>query len=94
MSYGFISFENSGYLSTRFENCRKYTSHQHEYGIYLNDDPQIANEQIEAFTYHSEKYLKEIYEKQGKPYYYVMRKYPNVPCIFFKKENKELKIKP
>ena len=37
--------------------------------------------------------LKEIYEKQGKPYYYTCAKYPNAPFIVFKQKKNEERLK-
>jgi len=95
MLSGYVSFEKSGYLPTDLSNWyKKYDNHKHDYGIYLNQDSDIADEHIETFNYCSEKFLKEIYDKQGKPNYYTCRKYPNAPFIVFKKEKqKDLKVR-
>ena len=94
MSKGFISFEKSGYIPTSIENCQKCETVLHDYGIYLNSDPDIANEHEDIFRYLGEEDLKEIYEKQGKPNYAVLPKYPNAPFIVYKKQKKkELQIR-
>jgi len=88
MSKGFISFEKNGYIPTSVENCRKYSSHRHDYGFYLNNDIDIAENHIEAFYCHSERELKILYEKQKENCFASSKKYPNAPFIIFKK-NKE-----
>jgi len=94
MSKGFISFEKSGYIPTSIENCRKYSSHRHDYGFYFNEDTDIAEHHIEAFQNHSEKELKILYEKQGKPLFACTKKYLNAPFILYKKKRKKkLQIK-
>ena len=89
MSRGFISFEKSGYIPTSIKNCQKFETVLHDYGIYLNSDPDIANEHIDVFKYLGEEGLKEIYEKQGMPNYAVLPEYPNAPFIVYKKEKKK-----
>ena len=89
MSRGFISFEKSGYIPTSIKNCQKFETVLHDYGIYLNSDPDIANEHMDVFKYLGEEGLKEIYEKQGMPNYAVLPEYPNAPFIVYKKEKKK-----
>mgnify|MGYP001157102797 FL=1 len=89
MSKGIIKFEKSGYIPTSIENCQKCETVLHNYGIYLNSDTDIANEHEDIFRYLGEEGLKEIYEKQGKPNYAVLPKYPNAPFIVYKKEKKK-----
>tara|TARA_R100001510_G_C7497780_1_gene102753 strand:+ start:54 stop:341 length:288 start_codon:yes stop_codon:yes gene_type:complete len=94
MSKGIITFEKSGYIPTSIENCQKCETVLHDYGIYLNYDSDIANEHEDIFRYLGEEDLKEIYEKQGKPNYAVLPKYPNAPFIVYKKQKKkELQIR-
>ena len=92
MSRGFISFEKSGYIPTSIKNCQKFETVLHDYGIYLNSDPDIANEHMDVFKYLGEEGLKEIYEKQGMPNYAVLPEYPNAPFIVYKKEKKSYKL--
>ena len=88
MSKGIIQFEKSGYIPTSVENCRKYSSHRHDYGFYLNNDIDIAENHIEAFYCHSEQELKILYEKQKENCFASSKKYPNAPFIVYKKEKK------
>ena len=90
MSYVYFKNPISGYLPTDLSNWhKKYISFYHDYGIYLNEDPGITQKHIEVFNYCGESKLKEIYEKQGKPHYYVFREYPNAPFIVFKRKKKK-----
>ena len=85
----YVSFKTRGYLPTNLDNWnKKHISLNHDYGVYLNEDVGIAKCHIAAFKRCGEYELKQIYEKQGKPYYYVCVQYPNAPFIVFKQKNK------
>ena len=92
MSY--ISFKTRGYLPTNLSNWeKKYINDYSEYGVYLNEDPGIAQCHISAYKCCLESKLEEIYKKQGKPNYYVCPKYPNAPFIVFKqKKDQKLEV--
>ena len=90
MDKGFIFFKRNGYLPTNLSNCeKKYINDNSEYGVYLNEDPSIAQCHISAYKCCFESRLEEIYKKQGKPNYYVCPKYPNAAFIVYKKEKKK-----
>ena len=92
MSY--VYFNSTGYLPTDFSNYHKrHISMNHDYGVYLNEDPGITKLHIEVFNYCSKDTLKKIYEKQGKPHYYVCRQYPNAPFIIFKQKKNQERLK-
>ena len=92
MSY--VYFTTKGYLPTNLSNWEsKYINDYSEYGVYLNEDPGIAECHIAAYKRCFESELKEMYEKQGKPYYYTCGKYPNAPFIVFKQKKNEERSK-
>jgi hypothetical protein len=95
MSY--VYFKTKGYIPTDLSNWqKKHIGIHDEYGVYLNEDPGIAECHIAAYKRCGQYKLKEMYEKQGKPYYYTCATYPNAPFIVFKqkKENEErLKVR-
>ena len=85
MFKGYISFQKCGYIPTSIRNCRKYTLDRSDYGIYLNEDEDIAEHHKKSFRNSFEKDLKFLYENQGKPLYASTQKYPNASFIVFKK---------
>ena len=87
MSKGVITFKKSGYLPTDIRNCRIYTCDRSDYGIYLNEDQDIAKHHKESFNAHFETELEFIYKNQGKPFYAFTKIYPNAPFIVFKKND-------
>ena len=89
-----ITFSKSGYLPTDYKNCaQRYTSIYHEYGIYLNQDPDICELHKKAFHNSDEGHLKKIYESQGKPTFSYVNPYPNAPFIVFKTNKSKLKVR-
>ena len=57
MSY--VYFNSTGYLPTDFSNYHKrHISMNHDYGVYLNEDPGITKLHIEVFNYCSKDTLK------------------------------------
>ena len=92
MSY--VYFTTKGYLPTDLSNWqKKHIGIHDEYGVYLNEDPSIAECHIAAYKRSGQYKLKEIYKKQGKPYYYTCAKYPNAPFIVFKQKKNEKRLK-
>ena len=91
---GYIKFTKKGYLPTDLSNCRRrHIRKGSKYGVYLNENPSIAECHIAAYKRCYEDKLKEIYEKQGKPNYYTCASYPNAPFIVFKIDTpKKLKL--
>ena len=86
-SSGYVYFKTKGYLPTDLSNWqKKHIGIHQEYGVYLNEDPGIAECHIAAYKRCGEYKLKEMYEKQGKPYYYICATYPNAPFIVFKQK--------
>ncbi len=89
---GYVYFKTKGYLPTNLSNWqKKHIGIYDEYGVYLNEDPDIAECHIAAYKRCGQYKLKEMYEKQGKPYYYTCAKYPNAPFIVFKQKKNEEK---
>ena len=85
---GYIRFTKTGYLPTDLSNCQgRHIRQGSKYGIYLNEDLDIAECQIAAYKLCCEDKLKEIYEKQEKHNYSCVSTYPNAPFIFFKIKN-------
>ena len=85
MDKGFVTFKKCGYIPTSISNCSKYTLDRSDYGVYLNEDQEIAEHHKKSFKSCLETRLKFLYENQGKPSYASTKKYPNAPFIVFKK---------
>jgi len=86
MNKGFVTFKKCGYIPTSISNCSKYTLDRSDYGVYLNEDQDIAEHHKKSFRCCFERELKFLYENQGKPLYASTKKYPNAPFIVFKKK--------
>ncbi len=85
MNKGFVTFKKCGYIPTTISNCSKYTLDRSDYGVYLNEDQDIAEHHKKSFKCCFERELKILYENQEKPLYASTKKYPNAPFIVFKK---------
>ena len=89
-SSGYVYFKTRGYLPTNLANWQKKHTNKHsEYGVYLNEDSDIAKCHIYAYKRCSDDKLKKIYEKQEKHSYSCVTTYPNAPFIVFKKKQEE-----
>ena len=82
---GLVTFKKCGYIPTSISNCSKYTLDNSNYGVYLNEDQDIAEHHKKSFRCCFERELKFLYENQGKPLYASTKTYPNAPFIVFKK---------
>ena len=58
MDKGFVTFKKCGYLPTSLSNCSKYSLDESDYGIYLNQDQEIAEHHKKSFKCCFEKDLK------------------------------------